>query len=146
MPASVKATSGPTRKAARQQEQAAAGGRVPTAFGRLIKEMRSARGISQAALARQASISAGYVGLIETGDRGERPSLEIVKKFAQCLGANVEETEELLRAAGHLGAGESLYPTDATTFTDFVRNYKRFTTLQKDILFALVESWGMKDV
>lgn len=71
-----------------------------TPFGEVLRRLRKERDISQAALARNAGVSPGYIGLIETGLRGERPSLDICKKVAQGLKLDVAETEELLRAAG----------------------------------------------
>jgi transcriptional regulator with XRE-family HTH domain len=111
----------------------------PTAFGKLLREYRTSRGISQAELARHAMVSPGYVGLIETGERGERPSLDIVKRFAQALGANVEELEALMRSAGHLGEHESLVDSEQPTVQSIIERDKFLSRKQKAVLIELYE-------
>lgn len=78
-------------------------------FAAALKELRKAHGLSQAAVAERAGVSTGYVGLLEIGERGSRPSYDVVKRFARAVSASVEETERLMRAAGHLGPSESLW-------------------------------------
>jgi transcriptional regulator with XRE-family HTH domain len=106
--------------------------------------MRKAREITQARLADLAGISAGYVGLLETGDRGNHPSRVVVRRIAQALGANLEETESLLRAGGHLVAGESLFAlATETSFVKFVNDYPVLTPIQKATLIGIAETWGI---
>jgi transcriptional regulator with XRE-family HTH domain len=111
----------------------------PSAFGKVLRDLRVASGISQAELARNAMVSAGYVGLIETGERGERPSLDIVKRFAQGVSANVEELESLMRAAGHLGQHESLVDSEQPTVPSIVERDRFLSRKQKQILVMLYE-------
>lgn len=110
--------------------------REPTPFGALVRDLRIRAGISQAALAHLCGISPGYVGLIETGERGERPSLDIVKRFASALRASIEETELLLRAAGHLGEHERLIRQDRVTVLEAIDGDQRLTASQKAALIA----------
>lgn len=116
-------------------------GSQPTTFGRLLRRFRTSQELSQAALARLAGVSAGYVGLIETGDRGERPSLDIVKRFAQGLRLDVAQTEELMRAGGHLGPHETLIQDERASFATVVANNRRLTSRQKELLISLYDSW-----
>lgn len=110
-------------------------------FGRKLKELRLRRGMSQATLARRAGVSNGYVGLIEIGDRGDRPSLDIVKRFGQAVSATVEEMEELLRATSHLGPHERLVPDERQSFAQFVDSDGMLSRHQKDVLIAVYDSW-----
>jgi transcriptional regulator with XRE-family HTH domain len=129
--------------AAQEQEhrRGATAGPQPTSFGRLLRDYRTERHLSQATLARLAGVSAGYVGLIETGDRGERPSLDIVKRFAQGLSLDVSETECLMRASGHLGPHETLIQDGRASFATTVANNRRLTSRQKELLISLYDSW-----
>lgn len=110
-------------------------------FGKTLKELRAAAGLSQAALAARAGVSPGYVGLIETGDRGDRPSLDIVRRFAQACNATVEQTEALLRSGGHLGPDEHLIQDGRPTFASFVDSDKFLSKGQKQVLKLMYDSW-----
>lgn len=112
-----------------------------TPFGVEIKRLRQKAGITQAQLASRAGVSAGYVGLIETGDRGDRPSLDIVKRFAQVCDATLEETEQLLRITGHLSEHETLMPTERPSLSQFLSSDKELTKEQKAILISMYRSW-----
>lgn len=110
-------------------------------FSRTLKELRTEAGLSQATLAARAGVSPGYVGLIETGDRGDRPSLDIVKRFGQACNANVEQTEVLLRSAGHLAPDEHLIQDGRPSFASFVDSDRQLSVNQKKILKAMYASW-----
>lgn len=71
-------------------------------FSSLVRRYRMARGMSQAALARGAHLSPGYIGLIETGQRGARPGRDAVVGIAQALRLSQRERDQLLAAAGQL--------------------------------------------
>jgi transcriptional regulator with XRE-family HTH domain len=70
-------------------------------FGRRLRELRLARGMSQAELAGQASITTNYVSRLENG--GAAPGIDLVARLASALGvpiaellpADVEGQEEL---------------------------------------------------
>ena len=58
-------------------------------LGRRIRELRKARGLTQAALAERLDISENYMGSLERGTR--HPSLQLVETIAQTLGVQVVE-------------------------------------------------------
>lgn len=58
---------------------------APT-FGATVRRLRHARGMSQAALAEAAGVSPAYIGLLETGQRGQRISLDFTVRIALGLG------------------------------------------------------------
>jgi transcriptional regulator with XRE-family HTH domain len=107
--------------------------RQPTAFGKTVRMLRASRGLSQAAVARRAFISPGYLGLLETGKRGDRPSLDMVKRFGQALTVTVDEMEALMRTAGHLGRDEKFIPGDQPTTIEVIDQDRRLTKSQKDV-------------
>ena len=110
-----------------------------TPFGKLSREMRLAAGISQGELARMANVSAGYVGLIETGSRGARPSLDVVKRFAWALNASFDETEDLMKAAGWLLPHQSLSPLDRPSTLEVISGDPYLSDRQKEILLAMYD-------
>jgi transcriptional regulator with XRE-family HTH domain len=65
----------------------------------LLKYWRRRSGLSQLDLALEADVSARHVSFIETGRT--RPSSEMVLRLAAALGVPLDQTNELLRAAGH---------------------------------------------
>jgi transcriptional regulator with XRE-family HTH domain len=65
----------------------------------LLKYWRRHSGLSQLDLALEADVSARHVSFIETGRT--RPSPEMVLRLAAALGVPLDQTNELLRAAGH---------------------------------------------
>lgn len=106
------------------------------AFGELLREARKRRGMSQGKVAKKAGCSPGYVGLIETGERGQHPRLELVLKMAQAVEATVPETEAMMRATGHLAEGEPLVPEGRLTVADAIMNDRMLTTKQRDALLT----------
>ncbi len=67
-------------------------------FGRLIRELRVARGFSQGELARQIGVDHSYLSHIEQGRR--RPSIGVLRELARALEVDYEE---LARRAGLMG-------------------------------------------
>ena len=65
---------------------------IKTAFGRRLRELREARGMSQETLALVCGLDRTYIGGIERGERN--PSLVNLTKLAQALGINVAEMFE----------------------------------------------------
>lgn len=61
-----------------------------------IRDFRKAKGMSQAALAKAAGISLGYMGLIELGERN--PSASVVNDIADALGLSAKKRSDLLGA------------------------------------------------
>jgi transcriptional regulator with XRE-family HTH domain len=66
-------------------------------FGDVIHDLREARGMSQSKLADKAGVTQSYVSMIESRQRGWRPSRNVVRAFATGLGV---KERELLEAAG----------------------------------------------
>ncbi len=73
--------------------------RAAEEFGRLIRELRVARGFSQSELAYQIGVDHSYLSHIEQGRR--RPSIGVLRELARVLEV---EYEELARMAGLMGS------------------------------------------
>ena len=67
-------------------------------LGRLVKERREARRMSQRALARAAGVTSAYISLIERGLRA--PDRPVVERLAEALADAPAERDVLVRAAG----------------------------------------------
>lgn len=57
-------------------------------LGEKIKKLRTARGYTQRAFARELGISAGYLSQLEMGLR--KPSRELVRRMADAFGASLD--------------------------------------------------------
>src|SRR5262249_7705079 len=68
------------------------------AFGRLLREWRTARGMSQLALSMQTGVSARHLSYMETGRSS--PSRDMVLTLAQALEMPLRERNTFLQAAG----------------------------------------------
>lgn len=109
-----------------------------SAFGAYMRDLRLSRGFSQAAVARVGGLSSGHVGGIETGERGARPSRDMVLRIAKGLRASDAERDRLLELAGYVvrfGQGGRAEPR--STFGEVVTGDERLTSRQKDILLDL---------
>lgn len=69
------------------------------AFGRLLREWRSRRRVSQLDLAMEAGVSSRHVSFIETGRA--QPSREMVLMLARVLDVPLRDRNDLLTAAGY---------------------------------------------
>lgn len=58
-------------------------------FGQRLRELRLARGMSQAELARQADVTTNYVSRLEGG--GAAPGIDLAARLAQALGVAVAD-------------------------------------------------------
>jgi transcriptional regulator with XRE-family HTH domain len=67
--------------------------------GRLLREWRSRRRLSQMDLALEAGVSARHLSFLETGRA--RPSAEMVLQLAETLDVPLRDRNQLLLAAGH---------------------------------------------
>jgi transcriptional regulator with XRE-family HTH domain len=79
--------------------QAKAIGRTPSGFGRLLKQWRERRRLSQLALAVDAEISARHLSFIETGRA--QPSRDMVLLLSRVLEVPPRGRNDLLTAAGY---------------------------------------------
>jgi transcriptional regulator with XRE-family HTH domain len=75
------------------------GGKISVAFGKVVKQERQKRGLSQEALAHEADIHRTHIGFIERGERS--PSVDVAAKVAGALGVPlsklIAQTERRLR-------------------------------------------------
>lgn len=116
-------------------------GSDPSPFGELVKKLRERRGMSQNALNKAAGLATGYVSQLESGSRGKRPSRDYVLKIAKGLRADRGETEDLLRAAGRLGNGDTLDVPGRPSFEEFVNSDPLLIREQRDMLLRLYRSY-----
>jgi transcriptional regulator with XRE-family HTH domain len=73
--------------------------RMNTAVGRLLRDWRAARGMSQLDLAMRAGFSSRHVSFIETGR--SQPSREALLALAETLDVPLRERNRLLEAGGY---------------------------------------------
>src|SRR5687767_9445183 len=71
----------------------------PCSFGRLLRDWRAARGMSQLDLALAAGVSARHVSFVETGR--STPSRNMVLLLADVLDVPLRQGNRLLQAAGY---------------------------------------------
>ena len=69
------------------------------AFGRVLRELRLQRGLSQEALAFDASVQRNYVSLLERGQNSA--SVKIIFKLALALNISVAELMALVESSMH---------------------------------------------
>src|SRR5215212_9883081 len=70
-----------------------------SAFGRLLREWRARRRVSQLDLALEAGVSSRHVSFIETGRA--QPSREMILMLARVLDVPLRDRNELLMSAGY---------------------------------------------
>lgn len=68
----------------------------PRTFGDAVRDLREARGLSQSKLADRSDLTQSYISMIESRQRGWRPSRNVVRAIATGLGV---KERELLEAA-----------------------------------------------
>lgn len=90
---------------------------APTPFGRMLREWRGRRGLSQLALAAQAETTPRHVSFIETGR--SRPGRELVLRLAEAMDVPIRARNALLEAAG-LGRAYAERELDADDVQPFV--------------------------
>src|SRR3954470_15414944 len=72
---------------------------LESAFGRLLREWRTRRRVSQLDLAVEAGVSSRHVSFIETGRA--QPSREMILMLARVLDVPLRDRNDLLMAAGY---------------------------------------------
>ena len=65
---------------------------IEALFGRRLRSIRSARGLTQQQLGEAADLSYKYLGAIERGE--ENPSLKVISKLASALGVEMRDLFE----------------------------------------------------
>jgi transcriptional regulator with XRE-family HTH domain len=71
-------------------------------FGQRLRELRLARGLSQAELARQAEVTTNYVSRLEGG--GAAPGIDLAARLAQALGTPLADLLPTTPAVDDLAA------------------------------------------
>ena len=71
------------------------------AIGEVIRQLRQARGLSQAAVAKRAGLHTNTVAFIERGERGTQITWETVEAIARGLDLTMSERDALLADAGY---------------------------------------------
>lgn len=74
------------------------GERTPSPFGRLLRQWRARRGMSQLRLATEAGVSTRHLSFVETGRA--QPSRDMVLRLAESLDVPLRERNALLASAG----------------------------------------------
>jgi transcriptional regulator with XRE-family HTH domain len=64
-------------------------------LGEVVREVREARGLTQAQLAERAQVALSFVTLIEAGSRATTPSRQIIQRLARALGVRSQELLDL---------------------------------------------------
>ena len=62
----------------------------PKRFGKMLKQRREEKHLTQAALAGKVGVSQTYIAKLESGDK-KNPTLDLLKKIAKHLGVPVTE-------------------------------------------------------
>ncbi len=61
---------------------------TPKRIGKVLRELREAKGLTQTEMAKKVNVSQTYIAKLEAGDK-KNPSLEILRKLARALGVPV---------------------------------------------------------
>ena len=62
----------------------------PKGLGRMLKQRREGKHLTQAQLAHKVGVSQTYIAKLESGDK-KNPTLDLLKKIAKALGVPVTE-------------------------------------------------------
>jgi len=86
-------------------------------FGKLLKEERTRRGVSQAEVARRMGLkNNGYVAELEKG-RYDNPSASVLRRYARGIGISFEEIEKIKRKSTLMSLGID----ESNIFMDMLR-------------------------
>ena len=69
-----------------------------TPFGRRVRELRAARGVTLAQMAQALGVTPAYLSALEHGKRG-RPTFTLIQGAIHLLGVIWDEADELVRLA-----------------------------------------------
>ena len=110
-----------------------------SAFGAMVQDLRKEKGWSQQDLATAADLSLGYIGGIESGHRGQRPSREVVLAIARALDC---DPYPLLVAAGrNRPDDEPKVRSTRPTFEAFVTGDPLLKAAEREMLIRLYRSY-----
>lgn len=107
-------------------------------FGRLLKQWRQQRGVSQLALATRAELSQRHVSFLETGRA--RPGEETVHRLADALEVPLRERNSLLEGAGLPPLYPEL-PLDAEALAPFRAAIARILETHEPYPAFVVNRW-----
>lgn len=108
-------------------------------FGALLKKLRDEANLSQPQLAERASLSKGYIGGIEAGLRGQRPSRDTIIAIARAL--EVPPLRLLVAAGRDVPADHGKVHLPRPTFQEFVKGEHLLREAEKRMLVTLYESY-----
>lgn len=109
------------------------------AFARKLAELRESARLSQGQLAERSGLSKGYIGGMEAGLRGKRPSRDTIITLARALD---EPPLELLVAAGRdVPADHDGHRPGRPTFEQFVAGEHLLRDDEKRMLVQLFNSY-----
>lgn len=92
-----------------------------TSFGKLIRQARKDKDLSQRDLAKLVGVNYTYLSKLENDHAGTPPSEEVIHKIAEHLELNAQELQYL---AGRIT------PEEAKVFEDFIKhNYQEMPVL-----------------
>ena len=63
---------------------------LPKGLGRMLKQRREGKHLTQAQLAHKVGVSQTYIAKLESGDK-KNPTLDLLKKIAKALGVPLRE-------------------------------------------------------
>jgi transcriptional regulator with XRE-family HTH domain len=63
---------------------------VSKSMGRMLRETREAKGLTQEQIAQKAGVTEAYISMLESGAR-KNPSLAMLKRLAKILGVPLPE-------------------------------------------------------
>ena len=106
-------------------------------FAELVREIRRSKGVSQIEVARRGGLGRGYLGMVETGARGERPSRDSVLRVAKGLDATDDELEALLRSAGYPPLDRALLDGMALTVEEAIKADPKLREDHRRLLLAM---------
>lgn len=109
-----------------------------TPFAVKLRELRNRARLSQPQLAELTGLSRGYIGGIEAGHRGKRPSRDVIITLARAL--DVPPAELLAAADRDTPADREVKPA-RLTFQQVVTGDHLLRTDEKQLLIQLYESY-----
>jgi transcriptional regulator with XRE-family HTH domain len=108
----------------------------PVEFGKRLRELRTAKGLTLRALAEAAGVDFTYLSKIETGKAGYEPAADTIRALAAALG---EDSLDLLQLAGKVPPELEGLTEDAKARRFFHRAQEIASPEDWDALLELLE-------